>query len=81
MSSKGDELKDRVKARKHELLSKYNELKADSRKEASSARDRVKARLDELEDTLKAGWDNLSDAAKAKLNQWLDRKDDWDRED
>lgn len=81
MSSKGDELKDRVKARKHELLSKYNELKADSRKEASSARDRVKARLDELEDTLKAGWDNLSDTATAKLNQWLDRKDDWDRKD
>ncbi|HSK00335.1 MAG TPA: hypothetical protein VK932_03800 [Kofleriaceae bacterium] len=81
MLDKGDELKDRVKARKHELQSKYNELKADTRKEASAARDRVKARLDELEETLKTGWDNLSDAAKAKLNQWLDRKEEWDRKD
>ncbi len=81
MLDKSDELKDRVKARKHELMSKYNELKADTRKEASAARDRVKARLDELEDTLKTGWDNLTDAAKTKLNQWLDRKDDWDRKD
>jgi hypothetical protein len=81
MLDKGDELEDRVKARKHELLAKYNELKADTRQEASSKRERVKARLDELEDTLKAGWENLTDAAKAKLNQWLDRKDDWDRKD
>lgn len=75
MSGKSEELKDRVEARRHQLLSKYNELKADTRREASEARERLKARIDELEDSLKGGWNNMSDAVKAKLNQWLDRPD------
>jgi hypothetical protein len=75
MLGKSEELKDRVEARRHQLLSKYNELKADTRREASEARKRLKARLDELEDSLKGGWNNMSDAVKAKLNQWLDRPD------
>ena len=48
MLGKSDELRDRIEARKHELLAKYNELKADSRRDAADARTRVKARLDEL---------------------------------
>jgi hypothetical protein len=77
MSLKTDELKNRVEARKHELLAKYNELKADTRKDAGATRDRVKARLDELETHLKNGWDKLTDDVSTKLNQWLDRdKDD-----
>jgi hypothetical protein len=75
MLGKSDELKDRIEARKHQLLSKYNELKADTRREAGEARTKLKARLDELEDTLKTGWQNMTDAAKSKLNQWLDQKD------
>ena len=81
MLDKGEELKDRIEARRHEMLSKYNELKADARKEAGEARRRLKAKLDELEDTLKSGWNDLTDAAKTKLNQWLDRQDRQDRED
>lgn len=79
MLSKREELRDRVEARKHELLAKYNELKADTRKEAGDARTRLKARLDELESDLKEGWDNMSEAVAAKLDQWLhhpDRGDD-----
>jgi hypothetical protein len=72
MLSNTDQLKDRINARKHELLSKYNELKADSRKEAAEARDKMKAKLDDLEDALKDGWDNLTDKVTARLNQWLD---------
>ena len=49
MLDKSDELRDRVEARKHELLAKYNELKADTRHEAAEARTRLKARLDEVE--------------------------------
>jgi predicted HicB family RNase H-like nuclease len=75
MLDKSDELKDRVEARRHQILSKYNELKADTRKEASEAAKKLKARLDEVEDTLKTGWQNMSEAAKAKLNKWLDQKD------
>jgi F0F1-type ATP synthase membrane subunit b/b' len=75
MLDKSDELKDRVEAKRHELLSKYNELKADARQDVNEARKRLKARLDELDDTLKTGWTNMSETAKAKLNQWLDRDD------
>ena len=76
MLDKSDELRDRVEARKHELLAKYNELKADSRRDASDARDKVKAKLDELEVHLKAGWAKVSDDVRTKLNKWLDRRDD-----
>lgn len=75
MSEKTEELKDRVEAKKHKLLAKYNELKADTRKEAGEARNRVKARLDEIEESVKTGWDNMSDAAKTRLNQLLDKED------
>jgi hypothetical protein len=75
MIEKSDELRDRIEARKHELLAKYNELKADTRKEASETRTRVKERLDELETHLKQGWAKVSDDVRVKLNSWLDRKD------
>jgi hypothetical protein len=75
MLDKSDELRDRIEARKHELLSKYNDLKADSRKEAAETRTRLKARLDELEAHIKSGWDKVSDDVRVKLNRWLERKD------
>lgn len=75
MLDKSDELRDRIEARKHELLAKYNELKADSRKEASETATRLKARLDELETHLKQGWAKVNDDVRVKLNRWLDRKD------
>jgi hypothetical protein len=73
MLNKTDELKDRVTARKHDLLAKLNELKADTRSDAASARDKIKARLEELEDNVKDGWDNMTDAVRDKLNAWLDK--------
>jgi hypothetical protein len=79
MITKREQLRDRVEARKHELMAKYNELKADGRQEASEARTRLKQRLDELEADLKTGWDNMSEAVAAKIDKWLDRKDDDDR--
>jgi len=72
MLDKKDELKDRIEARRHELISKFNDLKADTRREAGEARDKLKAKLDELETSLKNGWDNLSDAIRTKLAQWLE---------
>lgn len=65
------ELKDRVEARKHDLLAKYNELKADTRHEAAATRTKLKSKLDELEVHLKDGWDKVSEAVKGKLDQWL----------
>jgi hypothetical protein len=76
MPDRSEELRDRIEARKHELLAKYNELKADTRRDAAEVRTRVKARLDELEVHLKNGWDKVSDDVRTKLNKWLDRRDD-----
>ena len=73
MMNKSDELKDRVEARKHELLSRYNELKADTRHEAMEMRTKLKAKLDELEVSVKQGWDKIDDTMRAKLNKWLER--------
>jgi hypothetical protein len=73
MLTKQDELKDRIDVRKHELLKKFAELKADTRHEAIEARAKVKQKLDELELELKVGWEHLTDAAYAKLDQWLRR--------
>jgi len=75
MIEKSDELRDRIEARKHELLAKYNDLKADSRHEASETRTKLKARLDELELHLKSGWAKVNDEVRTKLNHWLERKD------
>jgi len=75
MLDKSNELRDRVEARKHELLAKFNELKADARHEAAQARTRLKARLDELELHLKSGWTKVNDEVRAKLDQWLERHD------
>jgi hypothetical protein len=75
MLDKSDELRDRIEARKHELLAKYNELKADTRKEASETRNRLKARLDELELHLKSGWDKVNTDVRTRLNRWLERND------
>jgi hypothetical protein len=76
MLDKSDELRDRVEARKHDLLAKYNELKADGRREATEACNKVKAKLDELEVHLKSGWAKVNDDVRTKLNKWLDRHDD-----
>ncbi|MEZ4398789.1 MAG: hypothetical protein R3B06_02130 [Kofleriaceae bacterium] len=72
MITKTDELKDRIEARRHELMARMSELKADTRKESAEAYAKVKQRLGELEDHLKDGWDNVTDAIKTKLNSWLD---------
>lgn len=67
---KSNELKDRIEAKKHELMSRLSELKADSRAEAREQSSKIKMRLDEVEDYIKEGWDK----ANVKLNEWLNRK-------
>ena len=75
MLDKSDELRDRIEARKHELLAKYNELKADTRKDVGEKRDHLKARLEALEAHLKLGWAKVNDEVRVKLNRWLERDD------
>lgn len=64
-------LKDRVEARKLELLSKLSDLKADTRSEAVASHTKIKHQLAELELYLKEGWDRVTDATRAKLDHWL----------
>ncbi len=71
MIEQKDELKNRVEARQRALQARYLELKADTQERAREERDRVKRKLDELQETVKDGWGNLSEAVSAKLNDWL----------
>ncbi len=71
MLTTADQLKDQIEVKKHALLKSLAELKADTRADAISARDKVKAKLDELEAYLKTGWDKVSAETHAKLDQWL----------
>ena len=66
-----DELKNRVEARQRALQARYLELKADTQERTREERDRVKHKLDELKETVKDGWDNLSEKVAEKLNDWL----------
>ena len=69
MSNQTKELKDRIEAKKHELMARMAELKADTRAEAGEQSAKIKSRLEELEQHLKDGWDK----AAGKLNEWLNR--------
>ena len=68
-----EELKNRIKAKQHELEARFEELKADSRAEAREERDKLRTRLNELQEAIKGGWDNITDRVAAKLNDWLKR--------
>ena len=73
MLDRDKELKDRIIAKQKALESKYHELKAETRNEARTERDKIKERLDELQESVKDGWDKMTDKVKAKLNDWLSR--------
>lgn len=70
-TNRKNELKDRVEAKKHDLLAKLNTLKADAREESREQAEGMKKRLEELEETLKDGWENVSEKVSGKLNEWL----------
>jgi hypothetical protein len=72
MLSNTDQLKDRINVKKHQLLARLGELQADTRKEAAAARASVQRKLADLDDALGDGWDNLTEAAAKRLNEWLD---------
>ena len=69
----GDELKDRIEAKRHALQARLAELRADARSEARESRRKIERSLGELDDYLRDGWHNLSEGVSAKLNHWLNR--------
>lgn len=71
MDQKMEELKHRVQARRKELEARLEQARADAHGRAGDAVDEVRARLQELERTIKDGWESLGDEAVARLNDWL----------
>ena len=72
--SQTDELKDRVEAKKLSLQAKIKELQADARSTSREEAKNLQSKLEALTDSVKDGWDDMSEAVASKLNDWL--KDD-----
>lgn len=71
MTDRWDELKHRVEAKKKELQAKLERAQADGIEKSSQAADEARQKLDGLDQTLKDGWDNVSDSVADRLNAWL----------
>jgi len=71
MLKQREELKDRVEARRREWEAHLANLKADGRAEAREEIKKLETRLQEIQEKLKSGWDNLSEEASARINELL----------
>lgn len=72
--SQKNELKNRVEAKKLKLQAKVKELRANASSDSREEIKKLEARLDDLSESVKDGWDDLTEKVSGKLNQWL--KDD-----
>ena len=71
MADRWDELKHRVAAKRKELEAQIERAKADGIARSHDTRDQARQKLDELNQALKDGWENLSNATAKRLNDWL----------
>lgn len=69
--SEMNQLKDRVAARRKELEAKLHTLRADTRQKASEEATEIEAKLEQMKEAVKDGWDRLSEASSKKLNKLL----------
>lgn len=67
------ELRQRVDAEKKELQARLAQLKVKGTAAANDQAEKIEGELQDLENSLREGWDNLSEKAARKLNDWLDR--------
>ncbi len=70
-----EQLKKRVSAKRKELEAKIERAQADGSKNANDAVERARQELDELKNTIKTGWDDLTEGVAGQINAWLDRHD------
>jgi len=68
---KKKELKHRVEAKRKDLEANIAKLKADASGSGSDALDASRRKLSDLNDAVKDGWDNMSNAAAEKVNALL----------
>jgi Mg2+ and Co2+ transporter CorA len=71
MSSSKEELKHRVLAKKHQLQERLEKLQAEALGSSTDEVERLQTKLNEAEDLLSQGWDNLSGEVTKRLNDWL----------
>lgn len=69
--SQKEELKDRLLAKKKMLEAKLHEARANARKEGRESAAEIEKKIEEVNNTLKSGWDKLSEAATSRLNKLL----------
>jgi hypothetical protein len=62
-----DDLQDRIYARQRELIARWNALKNVEGPEAAAQRQRIEHKLEQLDEHLRQGLENVLD----KLSQWL----------
>jgi hypothetical protein len=67
------ELKLRVEAKINDLKAQMGTLAADTTAEAQKRKQQLEASLKDATAQLKGGWDNITDQAAGKLNEWLKR--------
>lgn len=65
------ELKDRVESKRLEIESRIAKLRADARSDSRDEIERLQKKLDEVQKTVKSGWDQLGEDASKWLNRWL----------
>lgn len=71
MTSQDKELKDRVEAKRKRIEARIHELKADSAEASRKKIESLQQELNEVTDAIRDGYENLSDKAMAKVNEWL----------
>ena len=71
-ASPDDSLSRRIEARRRQLEAEIVRLKDQASDEAARAARRARERLEELQDLVRNGWDDLSAKALARLHELLD---------
>jgi uncharacterized protein YfcZ (UPF0381/DUF406 family) len=71
MSNPQEELKHRVLAKKHKLQEQLEKLQAEAHGVSTDEKEKLQTKLNEVEDLLSHGWENLSEAVTKRLNDWL----------
>ena len=67
-------MKTQIEGATEQLQAKIKELQADARSTSREEAQNLEAKLDALADSVKDGWDDVTEAVAKKLNDWL--KDD-----
>lgn len=67
------ELKSRFEAKKKQLEADLAKARANAQGKSNDAADKIEAKLKELRSSVGSTWENLSEDAARKLNDWLAR--------